>query len=160
MGTRAAFTAQFEQEHSVIHELVRSCETSKRDERVLITRLRGLEDSSRFWSMWMTLDHLRITNHAFAGIITALSNGQVPMRKASTADVKPSSNVTAVIETEYEQSCDALLSAVAAVKEWKTTPCFAHPWFGPLDASGWHAIAGMHMRIHRGQIEHILARLA
>ncbi len=156
---RAGFTVQFVQERAAICELVYSCETSKRGERVLIPRLRGLEDSSRNWSVWMTLDHLRITNHAFAGIITSLTNGQVPTRKASTADVKPSSDVKAVVEAEYEQSCDALLLAVAAVKEWKTAPRFAHPWFGPLDAAGWHAIAGLHMGIHRAQIARIIAGL-
>ena len=33
----------------------------------------------------------------------------------------------------------------------------AHPWFGPLDAAGWHAMAAMHMGIHRKQIERILS---
>jgi hypothetical protein len=31
---------------------------------VLIARPRGLEDSSRYWSVWMTLDHLRIVHLA------------------------------------------------------------------------------------------------
>jgi hypothetical protein len=29
----------------------------------------------------------------------------------------------------------------------------------PLDAAGWHALAGMHMGIHRAQIERILSGL-
>jgi len=35
-----------------------------------------------------------------------------------------------------------------------------HPWFGPLDAAGWHALAAGHMAIHRVQIERILQGLA
>ena len=35
----------------------------------------------------------------------------------------------------------------------------AHPWFGPMDASAWHALAGTHMGIHRAQIADIIAGL-
>ena len=35
---------------------------------------------------------------------------------------------------------------------------FAYPWFGPLDATGWHALAGGHVAIHRVQIEPIIAQ--
>ncbi|MBX3389322.1 MAG: hypothetical protein KF691_07680 [Phycisphaeraceae bacterium] len=41
-------------------------------ERVLIPRLRGLEDSSRYWSVWMMLDHLRIVNSQVAMVIASL----------------------------------------------------------------------------------------
>ena len=37
---------------------------------------------------------------------------------------------------------DNLLATIAAIPNLKTTARFAHPWFGPLDASGWHAMAG------------------
>ena len=121
--------------------------------------LRGLEDSSRNWSVWMTLDHLRITNDAFARFITDLTQGRIPEGKASTAAVKPSPTVTAAIEAEYEKSCDAVLATVAAAPDLKTRFRFAHPWFGPMDAAGWHALAGTHMGIHRAQIADIIAGL-
>jgi len=74
--------------------------------RVLIDRLPGLEDSSRCWSVWMTLDHLRITNAAFAEVITQLRNGQIPPGKASTAAVKPSETANAFVDATYEALCD------------------------------------------------------
>ena len=157
LGSRESFTAKFEQERVAIRELVNSCTTAKRAERVLIPRLRGLEDSSRFWSVWMTLDHLRITNSVFAQVITSLAEGKVPEKKASTADVKPNPAVTAEVESAYEESCDNLLAAVAAVPDLKTSVRYAHPWFGPLDAAGWHALTGMHMGIHRAQIARIVS---
>ena len=157
LGSRDAFTKSFEQERAAIHELVNSCEPAIRAERVLIPRLRGLEDSSRFWSVWMTLDHLRITNSVFAMVITSLASGRVPQKTASTADVKPDPAVTASVESSYEESCDELLRAVAAVPDLRTTERYAHPWFGPLDAAGWHALSAMHMGIHRGQIARILS---
>jgi len=159
LGSRESFTAKFEQERVAIRELVNSCATAKRAEHVLIPRLRGLEDSSRFWSVWMTLDHLRITNSVFSMVITSLAEGKVPGKRASTADVKPDPTVTGKVEDAYEESCDKLLAVVAEVSDLKTAVRYAHPWFGPLDASGWHALTGMHMGIHRAQITGILKHL-
>lgn len=159
LGNRESFTAKFEQERLAIRDLVNSCPPSKRGERVLIPRLRGLEDSSRFWSVWMTLDHLRITNSVFAMVITSLAHGKVPQKKASTAEVKPDPTVTATVESAYEESCDKLLAVVAAVPNLKTDVNYAHPWFGPLNAFGWQAISATHMSIHRAQIARIIAEL-
>ena len=47
-------------------------------------------------------------------------------------------------------------------KEWgppQTAARYRHPWFGPLDAAGWHALAATHMGVHRRQLERILAAL-
>ncbi len=158
LGSRDHFTEEFVRERNMIHELVKSCPASARSERVLIPRLRGLEDSSRYWSVWMTLDHLRITNLAFAQVISSLAVGQVPSRKANTADVKPSPTVSADVESAYETSCDQVLQSVSLVKDLKTAAKYAHPWFGPLDAAGWQAMTSMHLGIHRAQLEGILRR--
>jgi len=159
-GNREAFTAKFKRERGAIRDLVASSDTARRGERVLIKRLPGLEDSSRNWSVWMTLDHLRITNGEFARIITDLTHRRVPAGAASTAAVKPSPTVTAAVEAEYEKSCDGLLAAAAAAPELKMHLRFAHPWFGPMDAFAWYALAGGHMGIHRGQIARVVAGLA
>ncbi len=156
LGSRESFTNQFVQERQMICRLVDACEVSLRAERALIPRLRGLEDSSRFWSVWMTLDHLRITNLVFAKVITSLAAGHVPQKKASTAGVKPDPDVTGAVEMAYEESCDKVLAAVAEVTDLRTPARYAHPWFGPLDAAGWHALTAMHMGIHRAQIQCIM----
>ncbi|MCX6849611.1 MAG: DinB family protein [Verrucomicrobia bacterium] len=158
-GNREAFVAKFEQERAAIRALVASCPEAQRGEQVLIARLRGLEDSSRHWSVWMTLDHLRITNAAFARVISAITHGKVPPGKASTAAVKPSASVTSTVEADFERSCDGVLAAITGASELNTKVRFAHPWFGPLDAFGWAAMAGMHMGIHRVQIQSIMAGL-
>jgi hypothetical protein len=108
----------------------------------------------------MTLDHLRITNLAFAGVIASLTRGRVPEGEASTAAVKPDPAVTGTVDTEYEKSCDDLIALVSRTENLATTLQYRHPWCGPLDASRWHALSAMHMGIHRGQIEAILARLS
>jgi len=128
--------------------------------RVLIPRLRGLEDSSRYWSIAMTLDHLRIVNTGVAGILGELGQGRIPARKVSTADVKPSPDADASVLEPFARSCDAVAAAAAAVKDPRATPRHPHPWFGPFDAARWHGLAGFHMRLHRGQVESIVRGLA
>jgi hypothetical protein len=155
LGSRQSFSDEFARGRLAVAAAVASCPARRRGERVLIPRLRGLEDSSRFWSVWMTLDHLRITNLAFARIITSLGSGSVPEGRASTADVKPDPAVAEEVEAAYEASCDAVRDAVASVPDLRTAVRFEHPWFGPLDASGWQALAAMHLGIHRTQIARI-----
>jgi uncharacterized damage-inducible protein DinB len=123
---------------------------------VLIDRVPGLEDSSRYWSLWMTLDHLRIVNHGIARTIESLSKEISPTGQASTAAVKPSPAVDSSVLDAFEKSCDAVLAAVSAAPNLKSRARYTHPWFGPLDAAGWHAMAAGHMTIHRKQIKRIL----
>jgi hypothetical protein len=155
--SREVARARFLRERETIRDLVAACTPESGALRVLIRRPRGLEDSSRFWSVWMTLDHLRIIHVQLARVIQALAAGIVPPGKASTAAVKPDPAVTHDVREPYEQSCDAFLAAADAVPDLRTPVRFAHPWFGPLDAAGWHTLAGGHLGIHRVQITGILA---
>jgi hypothetical protein len=150
----------FRRERALIAELVKSCPAGLLGERVLIPRPRGLEDSSRHWSVLMTLEHLRIVNLACASIIRELSEGRVPAGKASTADVKPSPDVAESVLAAYEASCDEVLAAVASSKNLDDPARFPHPWFGPMSARRWHVLAAVHLGLHRRQIEAILVRLA
>lgn len=157
-GSREGFTRQYAATRIAICDLVASIPEADRGRQVLIPRLRGLEDSSRYWSVWMTLDHLRITNEAFAGVIAMLSAGQLPPGKADTATVKPSPAAGAESEAAFETSCEKLVSVVDGIADLKTALRFPHPWFGPLDAADWHALSATHLGIHRAQIAEI-ARL-
>lgn len=157
---RASVTRRFQDERQRIRERLLGLDAQAAARRVLIPRVRGLEDSSRYWSVWMTLDHLRIVHQAIARVIAALGRGVVPPGEASTAAVKPSPEVTAGVVDDFEASCEALLAAVAGVAQLRTPVRYAHPWFGRLDAAGWHQLAAGHLRIHRVQIERIGAALA
>jgi len=156
---RQRIDALFRQERALVADLVRSCPAGRLGERVLTPRPRGLEDSSRHWSVLMTLDHLRIVNLACASIIRELSEGRVPAGKASTADVKPSPDVTESVLATYEASCDEVLAAVASAKNLDDAARFPHPWFGPMSARRWHVLAAVHLGLHRKQLEAILAGL-
>lgn len=155
-GNPQSFTARFIAERALIRGLVAGKEDAVLSKRVLIARPPGLEDSSRYWSVWMTLDHLRIVHHAFIGVLESLAAGRVPEGEASTAAVKPDEQVTGAVVAEYEASCDALLATIGLIRDFKTQAKFPHPWFGPMDAHGWLALSGGHMGIHRVQIGRVL----
>jgi hypothetical protein len=157
-GNSEAFTAHFVREREAIRQLIAGHHETRLTRRALIRRPRGLEDSSRNWSVLMTLDHLRIVHHAFVGVIGTLAKEQVPEGEVSTAAVKPDPAVTMDIIGGYETSCEAVLATLATVKNFKTRARYSHPWFGPMDAHGWHALVGGHMAIHRVQIERILSQ--
>lgn len=153
---KATCISSFLTERGAIRELVDRCPIASRGKKVIIARPRGLEDSSRYWSIWMTLDHLRITNDAFSNAIRSLVDGIVPTKPASTADVKPDAAVSAEVDDCYEESCVNLLKTVSDCRDLKTEKKYAHPWFGPMDAAGWHTLSAGHMGIHREQIRRIL----
>lgn len=158
-GDRGRFDRLLRAEREAILALVRPLSGTDASRRVLIARLRGLEDSSRHWSVWMTLDHLRITNELFAGVMRSLAKGVVPGRKASTSVVKPSPSVDGGVVRAFEQSCEAVLAVTKGQTGSRTDARYAHPWFGPLDETAWHALAAFHLRLHRRQIERILEGL-
>jgi hypothetical protein len=157
---RDSFEREFSRERQLIRDLVGKCDAATGGRRVLIPRLTGLEDSSRYWSVWMTLEHLRIVHDSIALLIRELSREITPPGSASTAAVKPRLDVGPEVIEAYEASCDALAAAAAASPSLDTRARFPHPWFGPLNAAGWHALAGLHLGIHRAQIERILTGLS
>ena len=154
-----AATATCAQEREAILRLLATTSADQLGTPMLIKRLPGLEDSSRYWSVLMTVDHLRIVNDQINGIIASLCEGKVPDRVASTAAVKPSDAVDASVIPAFEQTCRDFENTVAAQSDLKTEARFAHPWFGPMDAAGWHFMAGFHMGLHRKQMALILAGL-
>lgn len=158
-GSRASFDAEFRRERDAVRALYEKCDPQQGSVRVLIQRPVGLEDSSRNWSVWMTLEHLRIVHMSITRAVGALAKGVVPEGKADTAAVKPHADASADIISAYERSCDKLIEQIAGVPDLKTKARYPHPWFGPLDAAGWHALGGRHLAIHRVQLERIIAGL-
>lgn len=119
---------------------------------VLIDRVVGIEDSSRYWSACMLLDHLRIVNEIIAVIITSLAAGRAFPQPISTADVKPSPLAGVDLPVRFESGVVHYLAAVSPALRHRTGVTHAHPWFGQLDAHGWHCLAAIHHTLHRRQL--------
>jgi hypothetical protein len=149
----------FEQQRVAILKLVQGRDESALSQPVLIQRLPGLEDSSRYWSLLMALDHLRIVNRDIAEVIRSLGAGQRPEREASTAAVKPSPHVSPSVLADFDAGCRDFAASVAAVPDLKTSAKFPHPWFGDMDAATWHFMTAFHMQLHFKQMQLIAAGL-
>ncbi len=150
---------EFSEERERIISLVTSIPPELASQQVLIKRLRGLEDSSRFWSVYMTLDHLRIVNQSITNVVSTLLKGSKPELVVSTAAVKPTPGIGAEALSEFAAVCDDFQRRFRTDNNMKTAVTLAHPWFGELNGEQWHFFAGFHMKLHRKQIEAIISKL-
>jgi hypothetical protein len=142
-----------------ILEIVSTQTADRLAEHTLIRRLPGLEDSSRYWSVFMTLSHLATVNRGITNAIELLSRGEVPPHPVRIAEVKPSVEAGTESVGAFAHSCEALieLGRTLGRRGLATAAHYEHPWFGRLDARGWYFLAGVHMRLHRAQIRLILS---
>jgi hypothetical protein len=151
--------AVYRKESTRISQMIEKIPSEKLQTRTLIPRLRGLEDSSRYWSVAMTVEHVQIVSEGMSRAIIELSNGRVPPGEADTAKVKPGHNNAELI-AGFAKSVDEIERRLRVdVKDRDSTTRFAHPWFGPLTAKQWVWIIGVHQGIHRRQIREIAVRL-
>lgn len=129
--------------------------------RILVPKQPGLEDSSRYWSAAMTLEHIVIVGNGIRDITIALSNGIVPPGKADTAQVKPQGALTAA------QSLDAFRAFAAETMDdidrklgdKDSSVVFRHPWFGDFNTRQWHWLFALHGAVHLRQLREIAARV-
>jgi hypothetical protein len=154
-----ASTAAFLSENARLCALTEPLGDADLARRVLIAPLFGIEDSSRFWSPAMVLEHLVISVNGIAGAMVALERGKVPPRQVSIADIKPrgAGEARAAIGQFRESMgryAERFGAPVAGARRSRTHP---HPWFGPLTIHDWHTLVAVHNAIHRRQVERILA---
>ena len=149
----------FEREAGKIEMLAAPLSDAQLGQQILIPRMMGIEDSSRFWSAAMVAQHLTIVDSAVQQLRILLAAGSTPPERVSIAAVKPA-------PTADRSDLSKLMEVVRTYSDFaRTHPvprgglCHEHPWFGPLDQFGWHILLGVHHRIHRKQLEQIIARL-
>lgn len=120
--------------------------------RVLIKRLRGLEDSSRHWSPEMVLEHLVITGEMFAGFIVALSNGRPVEDRRGIADIKPRGELGRAVVARFVEVHEAIPARLAKeAGALRDGPTHLHPWFGKLNAAEWLSLTAVHLGLHEKQ---------
>ena len=145
-------------ESDKIISLVEQFEDEDLTKRVLIDRLRGIEDSSRDWSAMMTLEHLNIVNTGLMGIIRTLlhpKGGQLPAVKIE--NVKPSEDAGVEMIDAFALNNQKVLKQLVQIKSMEPSATHPHPWFGEFKAKHWLCLLAVHMKLHRKQIEKILA---
>jgi hypothetical protein len=127
--------------------------------RVLIRPLWGIEDSSRYWSAEMVLEHLIEVGARIATAIVELSHGEKP--GADGADGSPGGGRGPGLLQDYRaflsDYADTLCEDVGDRASKLTHP---HPWFGELSAHRWACLAAFHQAVHRRQLQAIVAGLS
>jgi hypothetical protein len=153
-------TRLFRQEAARTIAVARSLSEAQGRERVRIERFIGIEDSSRDWSVYMTLEHLVIVNTAIAAILPQLYSSRVVGTQVKIEEVKPVPEAgpeqiddLATLVERYTDIVDKLGNLRAGAR-------LPHPWFGALSAAQWHALATIHNSTHRRQIERIKQALS
>jgi hypothetical protein len=146
---------RFKLEGEKIVSLARSVPATDRTVRVLIDRITGIEDSSRYWSVFMVLDHLRIADEGITGIVDDLSHDRPFARQVRIQDVKPGVDAGPNVIDRFIESAAAYEATVNRLGKLGRRVRHPHPWFGPMTAHDWHCLAGTHHGVHRWQIERI-----
>jgi hypothetical protein len=77
VASRTAVVARFRAEADRLVECARRLDDTAARTRVLVRRVTGIEDNSRYWSAAMLLEHLVIVNRGIAGIIEHICAGEV-----------------------------------------------------------------------------------
>ena len=155
--TREWATNHFAAEAGTMLRLARNLTPQAADTPVLIPRVIGIEDSSRRWSVLMTLDHLNIVNSGILDIIDHLSSERMYIRQVSIAAAKPSPDQTLDTIGRFAKATQAYADRVTRIKNLVSHARHPHPWFGAMDALGWHWLAALHHTVHRRQIQKIIA---
>jgi uncharacterized damage-inducible protein DinB len=151
----------FAEQSDKILKLARGLTSEQLIERRLIARLQGLEDSSRYWSVAMTLDHLTTVGNLMSHVVVELSKGNNALKVVGTAEVKPGVAADAARSLrDFEEMTERFLREVGKANiDVRSKVTHPHPWFGPLNAYQWLVFAAPHENIHRKQVEAIVALL-
>jgi hypothetical protein len=146
----------FHREARAVVKAARNLTPQTANTPVLIPRVTGIEDSSRNWSVLMTLDHLVIVDRTVIDIIEHLAAERLYVRRIAIADAKPGPQQNMETINKFTRVTQDYVQRVSMVSNLRSAARHRHPWFGPLDAYGWHLLAAVHHTIHRRQIERII----
>jgi len=150
----------FEKEGELIVQLANTVSKNKQQERILVPKLFGLEDNSRYYSIAMVLRHLLIVGNALQDRIPSLSQGKKLEKAIKIEEYKPYEIIDENIIQEYE----IFFKGFKEILESKVDNIYLensheHPWFGNLKAKEWAVMGAIHQMVHRRQIEAIIKDL-
>jgi len=154
--------ANFEATSTKLIQTTEAMPQSLRDTPVLVRPLPGIEDSSRYWSSSMVLEHLIIVGNLMAEVIEHLAHSKAVPFVADVAAVKPQGQLKGdICILQYREFTHAFISKVRPLKQFEQSKnTYRHPWFGPITLHKWLCLAGLHQQIHLKQIDEIAKSLS
>lgn len=152
----------FEVKSTKLIQAIEAIPVSLRDKPVLVKALPGIEDSSRYWSSSMVLEHLIIVGNLMAEVIEHLAHDKPVPFVADVAAVKPQGNLKGELcVLQYRDFTYKFLLKVRPLKQFEHSKnTYRHPWFGPITLHKWLCLAGLHEQIHLKQIDEIAKSLS
>jgi len=159
-ATRAAATRRFQGEAERLVQLASQLQESAARTRVLIRRVMGIEDNSRYWSASMVLEHLVIVDRGIAGIIEHICAGEEYPDEVLISQVKPHPDVGPEITPAFRASVDEFCQRIERIADLHSTAKHTHPWFGALDGWEWYCLGAAHHTIHRRHMQRIVQAFA
>ena len=147
----------YDKEGEKILTLASSLDHEQLFKRILVHKLFGLEDNSRYYSIAMVIKHLLIVGNALQNRIPVLSRGEKLDGHVAIEDVKPYTE----IEDDIVEQFEAFLSTYREILEREVEDIYidntsAHPWFGEFNPKAWSILGMVHQTVHRRQIEAII----
>jgi len=155
--TRDESKRRFDKIIGKIQNEISSLTNEQLAQKKLVPPMMGLEDSSRYWSVAMTLEHIVIVGRAMCSVILTLQKGGQPNFVADIAKVKPLGQMSAqqaIIEFkkfalgEYPKMNESF-------HDFENANRFLHPWFGLIKPKQWYWLITVHTAIHLNQIREI-----
>jgi hypothetical protein len=128
----------------------------KRDVKVLVPKMKGIEDSSRFWSVNDTLEHLLITGHGMRKLIVELAAGRTTDWVVKIEDFKPKGKYKGGdARPDFKVFVDETVELLAPLPIEDSGLTHKHPWMGEFNALQWTWLLGGHGGIHLAQLQAI-----
>jgi len=150
----------FQSEGHKVIALAERLSAEQLQRRVLVTAPMGIEDSSRYWSTAMVLEHLILVGSEIATSIIDLTQGSSDIAETDIAAMKPQGGKGLEILQDFRQFLGDYQRTIAEdIGDRSSKNRHAHPWFGELNAHQWACLAAVHQSIHRKQVQRILAGL-
>lgn len=147
----------FESEGEKILNDVKELDDATLFRRVLIPKIVGIEDNSRYYSPAMVLWHLIYVGEAIQDGIISLSKNESPDLVVKIENFKPFVEISHKIVSEYETFLKAYRHTIETnVADKNIRNYHTHPWFGPMNPHQWLIMSAIHQWVHRRQIRKIL----
>ena len=133
-----------------------SVPNDKRDTKVLVPRMKGVEDSSRNWSVNELLEHLLITGHGMRHVIGELIAGRPSDYEVKIENFKPKGKYQGGdARQDFKAFLDETVAQLQPLPIEDKGPTHLHPWMGQFNALQWCWLLAGHSGIHCAQLQAI-----
>lgn len=133
-----------------------SVPAEKRDQKVLVPKMRGIEDSSRYWCPNEVLEHVMITGASMRRLIVELAHGRTSNEEVKIENYKPKGNYAGGdAGPDFKQFIEETLETLEPLDIADKGPTHKHPWMGQFNSLQWTWLLAGHTGIHLAQLQAI-----